>query len=210
MFVTNGLWLLCPQIYDLSGKPGHRQPVKTVGEKRAGGISPCGFWGVGGMPWGGGRRLPGKAGLFSGARKALRQEAESLPPGSGKQKESVSWLSVLKSKLFFTFLLTSAFSNPSVWDGFSIHLFTFVCGFWRPFLQKRRMFSARARAADRKKHFFSPHRVARLSALRRILLRIPGNFLPEGGVLACSFPVVFLFGAGKALPAEKQKERRKG
>ena len=76
--------------------------------------------------------------------------------------------------------------------------------------QKHRLFSARARAACRNKHFFSPQSAAILSACRRILLPIPGEKLPKGEVLACFFPFVFLIEAGEHLPVKKQRESRKG
>ena len=120
------------------------------------------------------------------------------------QKESIVFLSVTKRNVFIGF--ADGYFSFSVLNRKKIHMYIYIrLLLLTKFPQKRCLFSARARTVCRNKHFFSPHCVAKLSACRRIPLLFSGKGRPKGGISACFSPLVFLFGAGKALPAEKQK-----
>ena len=124
------------------------------------------------------------------------------------QKESEESFSIAKSGVFFAFSDKGYFLSAPKREPF--YTFIYACLlFLTKTPQNRRLFSARARAACRNEHFFSPQGAAQLSACRRIFVLIPEKICPEGGILACFFPHVFLFGAGKALPPGKQIESRR-
>ena len=148
----------------------------------------------------GGRRLPRKAGRACPIRLSRHLKTEC-------QKERLFPLLLSKGCVFKVFAGKRFFL--SVPNGIEIYTLIYIClRILAKFPQYCRLFSARACAAFRNKRFFSPHRVANLSACCRIFLLIPEKILPEDGIPVCFFPHVFLFEAEKAFPVEKQNESR--
>ena len=123
------------------------------------------------------------------------------------QKESISLIYVTGSTVFL--VLANKHSFLSTPNRKKIYTFVYACLLVLTKIpQKCRLFSARARIVFRTKHFSSPHYAARMSACRRIRLRISGKFRPKSGIPACFFLLVFLFEVNIVL--NKKGEIKKG
>ena len=138
--------------------------------------------------------------IYVSVQTYCRQEAEN-------QKERKFVCFVTGSTAFLAFADKHSFHSIQNRKGF----YTFICVCLLVLTknpENHRLFSARARAAFRNAHFFSPQSVAQLSAYRRVFVLFCQRFLQKSGFGACFFPYNFLVEAGKTLSVKKQRESR--